>query len=236
MTTWRKVFTLFRASAQEPAEKLVDANAIRIFAQELRDTELAMAQAKRELAGLMAESKQLARSIEERQNSAALRESQARQALEKGEDGLALEIAECIAEDENLLDEQRQQAASLAAQEKNLRDQLRQATQTLQHYRRELSLARANRNAEQVLRKLHGHTSGLQTHLGDLAESLDRIKTRQTRFMDVDSAMQELATDDQCALLDQKLRQAGIATGAIDGQRVLERLRAQVSGPTPAAT
>lgn len=236
MTTWRKVFTLFRASAQEPMEKWVDANAIRIFAQELRDTELAMAQAKRELAGLMAESKQLARRISQLENNITLRESQAQQALEKGEDGLALEIADCIAADENLLEEQRQHASQLAVQEKNLRDQLRKAAQTLQHYRRELSLARANRNAEQVLRHLHGHTSGLSTHMGDLAESLGRIKTQQTRFMDVEGAMQELAAEDQGADLDRKLQQVGIGTGVIDGKRVLERLKAQASRQHPAAS
>ena len=40
MTLWRKVGTLFRASAHEPLEQLVDANALRIMEQELRDTEL----------------------------------------------------------------------------------------------------------------------------------------------------------------------------------------------------
>ena len=37
MTLWRKVGTLFRASAHEPLEQLVDANALRIMEQELRD-------------------------------------------------------------------------------------------------------------------------------------------------------------------------------------------------------
>jgi len=55
MSIWRKLDTLFRASAQEPVAKLVDANGIRIFEQELRDAEQAIARSKRELACLMAE-------------------------------------------------------------------------------------------------------------------------------------------------------------------------------------
>ena len=73
MTLWRKVGTLFRASAHEPLEQLVDANALRIMEQELRDTEHAMLLAKRELAGLMATIKQLQRSNEQLRTDLAQR-------------------------------------------------------------------------------------------------------------------------------------------------------------------
>ena len=83
MTLWRKVGTLFRASAHEPLEQLVDANALRIMEQELRDTENAMLLAKRELAGLMATIKQLQRSNQQLSDELQQREEQARQALER---------------------------------------------------------------------------------------------------------------------------------------------------------
>ena len=89
MTLWRKVGTLFRASAHEPLEQLVDANALRIMEQELRDTENAMLLAKRELAGLMATIKQLQRSNQQLSDELQQREEQARQALERDESGLA---------------------------------------------------------------------------------------------------------------------------------------------------
>ena len=108
MTLWRKVGTLFRASAHEPLEQLVDANALRIMEQELRDTEHAMLLAKRELAGLMATIKQLQRSNEQLRTDLAQREEQARQALARDEAGLAYELAEWIAAQENQLQQQRQ--------------------------------------------------------------------------------------------------------------------------------
>ncbi|SFM36654.1 PspA/IM30 family protein [Marinobacter zhejiangensis] len=225
MMIWRKVGTLFRASAHEPVERLVDANALRILAQELRETEHAMVLAKRELANLMAESKQLERSSNHLENTIALRESQARQALEKGQDALALELAERIAEDQNLLQEQRQHGERLATQEKSLRTQLQDAARMLQHYKREMSLAKANENANQVMRQLGSQTVGLKAHMGELETSLTRIKERQTRVADVSDALQELDREASGGDLDDKLQQAGIATDKQDARSVLERLK-----------
>ncbi len=225
MMIWRKVGTLFRASACEPAEKLVDANALRIMAQEIRETEQAMVLAKRELATLMAEGKQLLRSNTDLEAAIAQREDQAQTALSKGEDALALELAERIAADENLLREQRQHAEQLATQESSLRQQLRDAARNLQHFKREMSLARANRNAEQVMRHLGRQTVGLNAHLGDLAESLERIKHRQTRFRDMNEALTELDQDASGGDLEERLRRAGIQTGQADAEAVLARLR-----------
>ncbi len=225
MMIWRKVGTLFRASACEPAEKLVDANALRIMAQEIRETEQAMVLAKRELATLMAEGKQLLRSNTDLEAAIAQREDQAQTALSKGEDALALELAERIAADENLLREQRQHAEQLATQESSLRQQLRDAARNLQHFKREMSLARANRNAEQVMRHLGRQTVGLNAHLGDLAESLERINHRQTRFRDMNEALTELDQDASGGDLEERLRRAGIQTGQADAEAVLARLR-----------
>lgn len=227
MMIWKKVGTLFRASVHEPAEKLVDANALRIMAQELRETEQAMILAKRELANLMAESRQLERSSEQLTNTIALREAQAREAMDKHQDALALELAERIAEDDNLLQEQRQHGERLAAQEKSLRRHLQEAARTLQHYKREMSLARANDHAEQVVRQLGSHTVGLRSQMGELDASLGRIKERQARFADVNDALKELDREASGEDLDGRLQQAGIATGKQDARAVLERLRSR---------
>lgn len=234
MTIWKKVGTLFRASAHEPLEQLVDANALRIMEQELRDTEQAMLRAKRELACLMATGKELQRSNQQLSEELAQREQQATEALAKGEAGLAYELAECIAAHENQLQQQRQQAEYLTRQEQNLRQQLRDAARIQQQYRREWQLARANRNAEQVLRNLGGHTHGLHAHLGDLASSLERIQQQQNRFSDVDCALHELQQEENGSALNHRLQQAGISTGQSNADQVLARLR-MANAEAPAA-
>ena len=202
MTIWRKVGTLFRAGAQEPLEHLVDANALRIMEQELRDTDQAMLRAKRELACLMATGKELQRSNQQLAEELAQREQQAAQALAKGEAGLAYELAEWIAAHENQLLQQRQQAEHLARQEASLRQQLRDAARSQQQYRREWQLA----------------------------SSLERIRQQQHRFGDIDNALRELQQEDDGSAMDNRLQRAGICAGKSNADQVLARLRGQSVG------
>lgn len=227
MSLWSKLNTLLRATAQEPVEHLVDANAIRIFEQEIRDAEGAIVQAKYQLATVMAEKKQLLRHNQALAENISLKEQQAVAALDKNNETLAQDIANLIAEDENLLRDQRKQADYLDQQEQRLKQQLRSAAHTIQRYQRELTLAKANRSAQQALGQLRGYSSGLSSSLQEMETSLRRIQTRQNRATDVDEAMQEINADINGEQLNTRLKQAGIKTGKHDAEAVLERLRKQ---------
>lgn len=227
MSLLRKLNTLFRASAQEPAERLVEANSVRIFEQEIRDAETAILQAKRQLAVVMAQKKQLTRHNEMLQESIERREQQACEAMEQQQNGLAEEVATLIAEEELILRDQARQTAHLAKQENNLKQQLRIAAQSIQKYRRELNLAKANRSAQQAISSLKGYSNGLSVSMQDMTTSLNRIQQQQTDFADFDSAMTEIEAEFSDQSLDKKLKQAGIKTDEYDAQAVLERLRKQ---------
>jgi len=228
MNLWKKLGTLIRAGASEPAEKLVDANAIRIMQQELRDTQNAMAGARAELARLMAERKRLLRSNEALEASLAHRNEQAREALQKQEEALARELAEQIAEDEASLAEQRAAAEAMAVQEKQLRQRLREAASTLKRYQRDMALVHANRNAQKVIGRLGSSTTGLSNHMGDLAESMASIRDQQSRFFDEDAARRELDEEDSGRALDSRLKAAGIGADEPGVEQVLARLRAEL--------
>ena len=229
MSIWRKLDTLFRASAQEPVAKLVDANGIRIFEQELRDAEQAIARSKRELACLMAEKTRLARDNEHLRATIDKREHQVTEALEKNEEELALELANLIAEDEPLLERQQQQHDKLQQQENRLRKQLRDSGRALKHFHSELRLARANRHAEQVNRQLRGHARGLSSHMEDLNQSVSRIQARQAEAEDIEAALTELDREQEDDTLDSKLKAAGISNGKSSGEQVLARIRSRSS-------
>ena len=227
MSLWNKLGTLIRASANEPVEQLVDANAIRIFEQEIRDAENAIVQAKYQLATVMSEKKQLQRHNQALSENLATKESQALAALEQNDETLAQDIAALIAEDECLLQEQRKQADYLEQQEIRLKRQLRIAAQSIQRYQRELTLAKANRSAQRALGQLQGYSNGLSSSMQEMASSLERIQKRQNRVTDMDEALQEINAEMNGEQLDARLKQAGIKTGKHDADAVLERLRKQ---------
>ncbi|HVK98745.1 MAG TPA: PspA/IM30 family protein [Dongiaceae bacterium] len=227
MSLWMKLHTLFRATATEPLEHIVDANAIRIFEQEIRDAENAIVQAKFQLATVMAEKKQLQRHNQALEENIANKERQALAALEKNEDQLAQDLATLIADDEAVLADQRKQADYLQQQEIQLKRQLRIAAQSIQRYQRELVLAKANDSAQKALGQLKGYSSGLTSSLQDMAGSLEKIQKRQNRAADMDAALSEINAEMSGEQLDARLKQAGIKTGKHDADAVLERLRKQ---------
>lgn len=225
MSLWRKLNTLFKATSQAPLEELVDVNAIRIFEQELRDAQQGMNRAKTELASVIAERKRLQRHQQTLEENLVIKEGQATEALAKQEDDLALEIAEIIAMDEALRKDQAQQITYLEKQETQLRQQLRQAAHTLSRYQTELRLARANQSAEAAMSQLRSYSSGLGSQMNDMAESLDRIKNRQTAFADFDAALREVEADCAGEPLEKRIQAAGISSSDSDARAVLERLR-----------
>jgi len=64
MAIWSKLFTLGRAGAHEAGAAVVDANALRILDQEIRDADKAQGKARDDLAGLVARRRILETEVE----------------------------------------------------------------------------------------------------------------------------------------------------------------------------
>lgn len=237
MTLLRKLASLFTATLQQPVHDLLDHNAITIFEQEIRQAEEALPAARYHLASVMAERKKLEREITHLQDSLQRRLSQTQAALDKHEEALARELADQIAEDELLLENLSRQATALQAQEATLTQRMRRAVQSIQHYRRELALAKANRHAHNALAALGSCSSDLSTRLNDMESSLQKIRHQQAHSDDMNNALDQIQAEMSGETLEKRLQAAGIASGKHDGLAVLARLRqASMAGGHPDQT
>src|SRR3546814_7352496 len=98
MAIWSKLFTLGRAGAHEATAAVVDANALRILDQEIRDADTAQGKARDDLAGLVARRRILEAEVESFRAQVSKYESSARIAVEKGNMDLARQVAQRIAD------------------------------------------------------------------------------------------------------------------------------------------
>ncbi len=234
MLVMQKITTAFRGAARESAEKMVDANAIRIFEQEIYDCENSMHQAKHDLARVIAERMRLQRVHDQRCEAVSLRESQTLEALDKKEEDLARELAAWIAEQEKAGNDEKTALKRLAEHEDKLRSTLKAAVKHIQHYRRELRLVQATQSSQQATRALASKANTLGARIVDMQESLERIQARQQEFDDMQEALMKIGDDPGHQQLDSKLKQAGITTDhAADS--VLERIRQQHARNTGAS-
>lgn len=228
MSLYQKLKLLVRATAEEPARKLVELNDIKIFEQEIIDVERAINTAKLHLASVKAEAKSLASSIAELSNKTKRREQQTLQALEKDE-ALAHDLATQIAEDEVIIQEQEQQLRHLNRLEAKLTDDLKNAIRALQGHHRQIQILKASQHNLKGGQLVSHNSQSLNSSLRDLNGSLESIKNRQLRASYLDEAESEVENTLSGKDIDQRLEASGIRTGKHDATAVIERLKAKQS-------
>ena len=189
----QKLSTAMRGGAREVLEATVDANALRIFAQEINDCERNLQQAKQHLASVMAEQLKLKRQVETQSERVKHCEVDVRAKLQGGEPEKAQLLAEEMAQQETLLAQLQQQHDKLQSYEQRLLHSLKTTAHKLEQRRTELRVAQATQHAQQSAGKMSGHMSSPVGKFADMRSSLERIQHKQDDFDDQMQAMDEIS-------------------------------------------
>jgi phage shock protein A len=230
MSIWSKFSALFRGAAHEGAQSVVDANALRILDQEIRDADTAQGKARDELAKLVARRRMLETETAQLADQARKYESSARAALAKGDQALAREVAQRIADLERDGGQKSGQLAELHASEAKLRQVISQTDAKIEALRREIEVVKVNESVQRAQSAVIARSGATGSTLGSAADSLKRIKERQA----VREEQFRLSTESEerrtGADLDAKLQAAGILPGHVGADEVLARLQAPAQG------
>jgi phage shock protein A len=226
----RKIFTLFRAYETEAEQVVIDAHALRILEQELRDAAAGVAQATRELTGLMAREIADRRAHDAADARAREYEAYALKSLETGEETIARQCAEVVAAAEA---ERDRYAVNLEAARRHiasLRADITRADARIGEIRRELLAARSRAALQRATGALAHSAHGVSSALAAAEETLARINELQTDAADRETAAQTLADEKSGATLRTKLSEAGIAApGRHTADAILTRLRSRMT-------
>ena len=226
MAIWSKLFTLGRASAHEAGSAVVDANALRILDQEIRDADKAQGKARDDLAGLVARRRILETEVESFRAQVAKYESSARVAVEKGNMDLARQVAQRIADLEQDIALKSPQVEDMRAAEEQIHVAVAQTDRKVEQLRREVDVVKVNESVQKAQASVASGSMGAGNKLGSAADSLARIRERQAIRGERIKAAGELEDRRTGADLDEKLRLAGIGPGQSSADDVLARLTA----------
>ncbi|MCF6439290.1 PspA/IM30 family protein [Pseudoalteromonas luteoviolacea] len=227
MSILKKLFTAVKGGVNEVGEGIVDANAIRIFEQEIRDAQAALSDAKRSLTEVMAKEIQTTRAIKSLDEDIAKHETYAAQALDKDEEALALEIAEKIAHFEQEKTEQQQVLNTFTTSVSKLKEQIKQAEKTIVENQRQLSMVKTTESVQKATMAVNDTMASGDSSMASAKQSLERIKQRQMDKQDQLDAAQQLAEENSDKALHDKMRAAGIGEEVTKGADVLARIRAK---------
>jgi phage shock protein A len=227
MSVIKKMMTLLRGSAREIGESVVDANATRIYEQEILDAKHSIDQARGDLAGVMAKEMQSARQIERLRGDVARYEGLALDALNKAQDGLAEEVAAKVGALEQELDEQTQAHASYAVQVSKLKELIKTAEARIREHEREIGMAKTTESVYRATRSISESIGNGGSKLANARESLERIKQRHEDLQDRMTAADQLENEFGHGALEKKLAAAGIGDDGDRTRKVMERIRAR---------
>lgn len=232
MSVIKKVVTLLRGSAREIAENVVDANATRIYEQEIIDAKQSILEARSSLADVMAKEMQGARAVSRLEGEIAHYEGLALEALNKGQEALAEEVAGKVANLEQDLDEQRKAHVSYVAQVNSLKELIKAAEAKIREHEREIAIARTTESVYKATQSISDNIGNSGSRLASARESLERIKQRHEHLADRMQASEQLDRELGEKALATKLAEAGIGQDADRQRKVMERIRSRQAGPT----
>lgn len=226
MSIWNKLFTLGRAGAHEATAAVVDANALRILDQEIRDADAAQGKARDDMATLVARRRILEKEVAGFRDQVTKYEGSARAAVQKGDMDLARQVAQRIADLEQDIALKEPQIGDMRAAEDQLHQAITATDRRIETLRREVEVVKVNESVQKAQAAVSARGAGAGAALGSAADSLARIKERQAIRGEKIKAAGELEDRRTGADLDEKLRLAGILPGQSSADDVLARLSA----------
>lgn len=227
MSVIKKVMTLLRSSAREIGESVVDANATRIYEQEIIDAKHSIEEARGNLAAIMAKEMQSAREIERLKAEMERYEGLAVDALNKSQETLAEEVAAKVGALEHELDEQTKAHAAYAVQVAKLKDLIKAAETRIREHEREIAMARTTESVYRATQSISDSIGSGGSKLVSARESLERIKQRHEDLADRMQAAEQLDKEFGHKALDAKLAAAGIGDDGDRARKAMERIRAR---------
>jgi len=219
--------TAIRGGASEAGEAIIDANATRIFEQEIRDAENHLTKAKRDLTGVMAEQMAAQRDVDRLEREITEHEGYVSQALEKGDETLALAVAEKIANLESELASQQHALGSFTGSADRLKELVKKSERQVAEHKRQLSMVKTTESVQKATSAITDNFSSSNSKLLSAKDSLERIKAKQQKFDDKMKAAEVLESEDSDTSLAAQLKAAGIGAQDNSANSVLDRIKAK---------
>ena len=224
---FKQLITLARGRSADAADALMDANALSILRQQLRDSAAGVEQSRKALAVVMAYAEREKRALEKIQEQITTLETRALAALEQGKEDLAADAAEAIAELEAEADATQKTITTYTSEISRMRACLRESETQLVELKRGQRLAEAN---EKTIKVRGALPNMAQTDLEDAAQTLKNLQARQDHATATAQAMEALSTRIRAESVDDRLAAAGCgAPKQSNSDAVLARLKARKS-------
>jgi phage shock protein A len=227
----KKLFTALRGGTHEVAEMVVDANAIRIIDQEIRDATADQAEAKEALTKLLAQEATHKNKIEALNLDIESLTQKALKADAKGDQELAVEIATAVGQKTQERDAQQKLVDQFTAFVAQQRATVLEVDRRIKNARTQAEIVKARESIQSAQKSVSAAGSSTTSGLNNAMESLNRKQAQQDMVDEQIKARNALDAETSGASLDARIKAAGLEDDKYDGASILANLKKN----TPAA-
>lgn len=225
MAIIQKLITLVRGTATEAGQAVIDANALKILDQEIRDADTALNASRSDLTKLMAERHLANDKLTAKKGKLQEYNDYIQQLINKNDTALATEVAGKVAELENDIAADTSTIAGMDANVSKLNTSIHQAQSTIEQLKRQIDTVKATASVQRAQEAIASQATGSNVKLRTAMDSLDRIKNQQALKSAQIDAANELRAQDGDGDLQQRLQAAGVLPGATAAADVLARFK-----------
>lgn len=240
MSLLQKILTLFRGTAHEAGQAVVDANAMKILDQEIRDAGNELIRSKEELTKVMAQRQLLATRSQDRVIKKGEYESYIAGALRKGDEALAREVAERLSAVETDLKSDEQTLAQYDGSIRSLKTAITETERKLTRVKQQIDTVKATEAVQRAQGAVAARHSGANGKVSTALDSLERIQARQAERGARMTAAQQIENESGDGDLNARLANAGLLGSSSSVDNILERFREksaqQLGHDTPTLT
>lgn len=219
------IFTAIKGHASEAGEAIVDANALTILDQEIREADNEMKKSRDSLATVMARRQLSADKLVAKKEKLKEYEGYVQAALAKNDEALATEVAAKYAELESDVQVEEGLVKDYDDSVTSLRKSINEAEERIKRLKVKIDVVKAREHVIRAQQAASVAGTGANSKVGAALESLDRLQTRQAEQQAKIKAADQMAKDEPDASLEARLQAAGIKPGAASAQDVLNRFR-----------
>lgn len=225
MSLLQKILTLFRGTAHEAGQAVVDANAMKILDQEIRDAGNELIRSKEELTKVMAQRQLLATRSQDRVTKKGEYESYIAGALRKGDEALAREVAERLSAVETDLKSDEQTLAQYDGSIRSLKTAITETERKLTRVKQQIDTVKATEAVQRAQGAVAARHSGANGKVSTALDSLERIQARQAERGARMTAAQQLENESGDGDLNVRLANAGLLGSSSSVDNILDRFR-----------
>lgn len=222
---FKQILTLVRGKSADGSQAVLDANALSLLRQQMRDAAHGVDKSRKAVAVVMAYAEREKASLTRLETQIADLETRALDALEHNNENLASEAASTIAQLEAERDTTVKVIEAYQTQIIRLKQCLTENETCLREMKRGQHLAEANDKAQRLSGTM---PSGFVNDLKDAETTLKRLQERQEHAEATANAMEELSVSTNAENMTERLAEAGYgAPMKPDATAVLDRLKKQ---------